>query len=106
METWKDQKTGLEWQVDPAAETMTWAEAKKYAAGLDPDGGGWRLPTKDELVGISGKNRPKELGGNGWYWSSSPVEDIGIYAWYVNFNYGDVGYNYDVDYDTHVRCVR
>ena len=40
-----------------------------------------------------------------WYWSSSPVEDIDDYAWFVFFNYGFVNY-YDVSNDIHVRCVR
>jgi formylglycine-generating enzyme required for sulfatase activity len=37
----------LEWQADVPEQKMTWAEAKAYAARL---GGGWRLPTRAELL--------------------------------------------------------
>jgi hypothetical protein len=102
METWKDPRTGLTWQVNPAPGWMAWAQAKKYAAGL---GNGWRLPTREELEMISGPNRPQELKGSGWFWSSSPVEGYDYYAWDVNFGYGHVNFGY-VYNDEHVRCVR
>ena len=106
FDLWRDPKTGLEWQVTPAPERMSLKDAKKYAKALDLDGGGWRLPTKDELVTISGTNRPKELrGANGWYWSSSPVEDDDDVAWDVYFSIGFVNY-VDVANDYSVRCVR
>ena len=44
-----------------------------------------------------------------WYWSSSPVEDGDILAWYVGFGGGyvaDFGVNYVGYYARHVRCVR
>ena len=74
--TWTDLETGLNWQVEPAPERMSWAAAKKYAANLDLNGGGWQLPAKDELVGISGRNRPGEL----TRWSgctASPLDEAG-----------------------------
>jgi len=40
-----------------------------------------------------------------WYWSSSPVEDLGGYAWYVDFDDGYV-YGGGVDGGKPVRCVR
>lgn len=51
---WKDPETGLEWEnweaPPPWAESgLTWAEANQYCAQLTLDGGGWQLPTVDEL---------------------------------------------------------
>ena len=72
----------------------------------------WRLPTKEELQGIlaiSGYPRidttwfPNTR--SSFYWSSSPDVGNSIYAWYVNFNNGDVYYNLR-DYDGAVRLVR
>ena len=99
---WVDPKTGLEWQVEPAPNAMTWKRAKEYAASL---GEGWRLPSEAELVEISGKYRPDELRGRGRYWSSSPVEDGGRYAWNVTFYDGYVGIG-AVGIGGRVRCVR
>ena len=45
------------------------------------------------------------IGTCSWYWSSSPVEDGGGYAWIVGFSIGDVSV-YDVSNDLRVRCVR
>jgi uncharacterized protein (TIGR02145 family) len=44
--TWTDSITGLEWQIDPAGETMGWDDARNHCAAL---GEGWRLPTVGEL---------------------------------------------------------
>jgi len=105
-ETWRDPKTGLEWQAVPPKRTMDWKKAQAYAKALDLHGGGWRLPTENELVTVSGGNRPRELCGVGdWYWSSSPVEDDGGRACYAGFHGGFVPNNV-VHYDVHVRCVR
>ena len=102
MKTWTDLETGLNWQVTPAPERMPWADAKKYAASLDLDGGGWRLATVNELVAVSPNS---DLEGSGWYWSSSPVEDVARGAWVVKFVYGFV-YVASVNAVSLVRCVR
>ena len=47
--TWKDLKTGLEWQYHSPGE-MSWYEALEYARSLSLDGrSDWRLPTAAEL---------------------------------------------------------
>ena len=104
-ETWVDPSTGLEWQVEPPRCDMAWAAAKKYANSLKLAGGGWHLPTKEELLTISGRNRHEALKGDGWFWSSSPVEDDDDCAWGVYFLYGSFSY-FGVHYDLHIRCVR
>lgn len=47
--TWTDATTGLTWQMPSAVHVMNWNEALDYCAGLYDEGGGWRLPSIDEL---------------------------------------------------------
>jgi len=47
----KDTKTGLEWKVGPDKDT-TWDEARSWVQSLNLDGGGWRMPTMEELSGL------------------------------------------------------
>ncbi|MBF0530410.1 MAG: DUF1566 domain-containing protein [Deltaproteobacteria bacterium] len=44
-----DSKTGLEWFVGPDKD-ITWKKAKYWAEHLTAAGGGWRLPTQQELA--------------------------------------------------------
>ena len=46
----KDTKTGLEWVAGPD-ENTDWLKAKTWVQNLDL-GGGWRMPTLDELEGL------------------------------------------------------
>ena len=46
-----DTKTGLEWIAGPDKDT-DWNEARSWVQGLNLDGGGWRMPTTDELKGL------------------------------------------------------
>jgi hypothetical protein len=63
-----------------ASLTMTFNEAKKYAARLDAHGHkDWHVPTKAELNVLF--NNPA-----GWYWSASPNDDWG--AWDQRFSDG------------------
>ena len=43
-----DTRTGLEWYAGPDKDT-NWKKAKSWAENLDAAGGGWRMPTCDEL---------------------------------------------------------
>lgn len=47
--TWTDPATGLAWQMPTAVNYMNWHDAMDYCDGLHLDGGGWRLPSIDEL---------------------------------------------------------
>ena len=72
----------------------------------------WRLPTKDELLGIvvSGTNPTIDTT---WfpntqtsiYWSRSPYEGFAHVAWYVSFDLG-TAYFISRDYQYRVRLVR
>jgi uncharacterized caspase-like protein len=70
----EDTKTGLEWFTDPD-KYLDWAEAKSWVKSLLIDGGGWRLPTINELrtlynEGSGTHNRtPLLIFDQYWVWS-------------------------------------
>ena len=70
----KDTNTGLEWKVGPDRDT-DWNEAKSWVQSLNLDGGGWRMPTMDELEGLfnhgkGDRNMTPLLKTTGWWvWS-------------------------------------
>ena len=81
----------------------------------------WRLPTKDELLGIVKTNAAAPMIDTDWfpntpqyglYWTSSPLAGVAHFAWYVNFYngyaYGDGRdyYYYGNDSGNLVRLVR
>ena len=51
-----DTTTHLQWYVGPNQDT-TWDQAAAWVKKLSVSGGGWRLPTLDELQGIYEKNK-------------------------------------------------
>ena len=65
----------------------------------------WRLPTKDELLGIVKTSEYPTI-DNSWfpntvdryYWTSSPYAGYANLAWYVNFYDGDAYYDIRVNY--------
>ena len=71
----KDTKTGLEWKVGPDKDT-TWEGAKSWVQSLNIDGGGWRMPTEDQLKslyreGVGTRNMTSLLKTTGWWvWTS------------------------------------
>ncbi len=50
----KDTKTGLEWKTGPDKNT-SWDQASSWVQNLNLDGGGWRMPTTDELITLYNK---------------------------------------------------
>ncbi len=122
--TWKDEKSGLTWQMTPTGGKMNWGKAKAHCAGLALAGHtDWRLPTLAELKSQvreendeQGCRRPHEMQGvcYWWYWSSSPVSDRADSAPTVLFNNTEalkfdgndtVGFE-EVNSTGAVRCVR
>ncbi len=114
--TWKDPKTGLEWQAESPGE-MTWHQAKKYAASLSLDGkDDWRLPTLAELETLLDRTQARSDGrapmreevpfrDERSYWSSTTFELDTKNAWIVMFN-GAYVLSYYKSNLYHVRCVR
>jgi hypothetical protein len=94
-----DNNSGLMWQK-ASAGVMRWNDASIYASGLSLAGhSGWRLPTKDELVGLYNSPCKKRMEVvSDWYWSSSPCAGIPGYVWKVSFTSGDVDRGYMGDH--------
>ena len=116
-DTWN----GLEWQREVSAEAMDWEQAKAYAASLDLDGGGWRLPTIEELFCLADRSRrdpsidtkafPKCP--RAFFWSatlykgdSSQDQDSPEYTWAVSFHTGFPDRKGNGYCTARVRCVR
>jgi len=114
--TWKDPKTGLEWQIESPGE-LTWNEALGYAKSLSLDGkDDWRLPTALELETLLDRSvlfdeiRPamrKEVPFRDTlsYWSSTTFAPNTYSAWIVMFN-GAYVLSYYKSNSYYVRCVR
>ncbi|MBC8434186.1 MAG: caspase family protein [Desulfobacterales bacterium] len=85
----KDSRTGLEWKAGPDMDT-DWNEARSWVQSLNLDGGGWRMPTMDELEGLYKKgvgerNMTPLLKTTGWWvWSGETKGSS---------NAGDFGFN-------------
>jgi len=88
----KDTNTGLEWKVGPYKVT-NWNQARFWVQSLNLDGGGWRMPTMDELEDLYKKGAGKfrnmtrllKTWGRTAVWSSE-IEGSG--AWYFYFDNG------------------
>jgi hypothetical protein len=109
-----DHTTGLEWQDDSDAKTVTksWDDAQTHCSTLSLDGGGWRLPTRKELASLSdyGRISPAinptfQNVASYTYWSSTTYEGGEDGAWNVYFGSGHAG-SYNKDRSYYVRCVR
>ena len=110
-----DTTTGLQWQDNTEAKTVTktWIEAINYCENLTLGGyNDWRLPNINELKSIvdRSKSNPAIVDTfinvvSSVYWSSTTIVEYKGNAWVVNFDDGNVhnGYKYSRPY---VRCVR
>jgi hypothetical protein len=88
----KDTNTGLEWLVGPDKDT-NWNEAKSWVQGLNLDGGGWRMPTMDELGGLykkgaGSRNMKPLLRTSGWWVWSGELESSSRVGFFT-FGYGE-----------------
>jgi hypothetical protein len=99
-----DPKTRLEWYVGPD-EATTYEEAVGWTKSLAVDGGGWRLPTINELgtlyqKGIGTRNMDPVFITTGWYvWAS--VRTLPKMA--LNFKKGRKIYKRRLDLTTDYR---
>jgi len=111
-----DNKTGLMWQDNSTAKNTKkdWQGALALCSQLRLAGhDDWRLPTIKELekvINLSQDNPAikegfKNVGGSGYYWSSTEHESSKEFAWMMNFKRGYEYNNYKT-YERYVRCVR
>ncbi len=88
-----DTQTNLMWtksgfQFDSA---MSWDGAMSRCQSFSIAGiSGWRLPNKDELLGLSGSGGPFTAVSHLGYWSSTSYELNSVWAYLVNVQYGSV----------------
>ena len=71
---------------------MNHYKAEEYARKLSLAGGGWRLPTREELRSLYDESKPsgadpKVNVGNKWVWTSELEQPSK--AWVFDFNMGD-----------------
>ncbi len=108
-----DVTTGLVWQRSDNGQAG-WEQAITYCEGLSFDGfSDWRLPTINELLSITDYSYSypsansivfPDINLTYGYWSSTVRASQTSYAWYVWFEYGNVGSsNIPLGY---FRCVR
>ena len=89
----KDISTGLEWIAGPDRDT-NWKEARSWVQSLNLDGGGWRMPTMDELESLHKKgkgdrNMTPLLKTTGWHvWSGETESSSYTYDFYFYYGYG------------------
>ena len=93
----RDTNTGLEWKAGPDKDT-NWDEARSWVQSLNLDGGGWRLPTRDELEGLYKKGASKSnmtplLKTNGWRVWSGETKGSSLACPY-NFYGGNWNWNF------------
>jgi hypothetical protein len=111
--TVKDNVTGLVWQRGFSDATKTWNDAKTYCRDLGLSGGGWRLPTRIELLSIVNlKTKDPAIDTtafpktpSAWFWTSTPFAGDSGYAWGVFFGHGSSD-DYGTTGTGWVRCVR
>ena len=112
-----DLATGLEWQDDvdfvQKPNDASGGTAITYCSDLTLDGGGWRLPSIEEMATLvdNGKYNSSVTDGvfqhfsSSYYWSSTTYADDSSSAWFMSFSYGYSG-SLNKTYDNYVRCVR
>ncbi len=110
-----DGVTGLEWQRTLDMETYPWSAASAYCSRLSIDGGGFRLPSRIELLSIVDFTQPGPLVDarifpdtpSDYFWTSSPIASDDSKAWSVHFGFGTIiASSSPVASTFHVRCVR
>ncbi|MCJ7693028.1 MAG: DUF1566 domain-containing protein [Sedimentisphaerales bacterium] len=83
-----DTNTGLEWFTGPDRD-ISLSEANTWVANLTVAGGGWRMPTREELKtlyqkGAGSRNMTRLLKITGWWVWSGETKDSSA-AWGFNF---------------------
>jgi hypothetical protein len=111
----RDETTRLEWLQAALADPLTHAEAEAACAATTQEGGGFRLPTRIELLSLvdyspNGKGMNTSVFGVSSFgvelWSSTPdALAPASRAWFVRFTNGESGTDSRGTMRA-VRCVR
>ncbi len=89
-----DSRTGLEWVVGPDGDT-NYAQAEQWVANCKVMGGGWRMPTCQELgtiyqQGVGELNMDSAFKTTGYYAWAEPRDSSS--AWLFGFDEGGEGW--------------
>ena len=110
--SWKDPKTGLEWQCESPGE-MTWDDALDYAGALLLNNkSNWRIPTIKELESLLDRTQYRPVMRDDVpfqdilsYWSSTTFAPDTKSAWILMFD-GAYILSYAKSNKYSIRCVR
>jgi hypothetical protein len=108
-----DTKTSLNWSQSLATSTFAWNDAVSYCSMLPLQGGGWRLPSQNELQTLVDETRahpsidPTAFPStpSDFFWTSSTVPSFPQYAWAISFDSGVTTLLTETQ-TAWVRCVR
>jgi hypothetical protein len=108
-----DTRTKLTWQRKGTEPSFTQSAAVSYCSGLQLANGGWRLPTRAELLSIVDPTRrapsmdPYAFAGEpDWaYWTSSRFVPEAGKGWIIGFTIGESS-DFETSVECSVRCVR
>lgn len=115
--TWRRCAEGMNWNGTTCvgkATKFSYGAAKKQATNVATQSGqAWRLPAKDELLGIVQKGKAKPLIDTAafpgtpaaLFWATRPEVEDNLNAWIVNFRNGHV-YGNTGSKAPHLRLVR
>ncbi len=110
-----DLVTGLEWQATVDEPKYAWRDAAGYCTGLDLDGGGFRVPSRIELLSIVDYTQPGPVldarvfpnTPSEPFWTASPLVSDAASAWSVHFGFATtIATASQTMTELHVRCVR
>jgi len=111
----RDQITQLEWVRSAPSELYAWQDASAYCDQLTVAGGGFRLPSRIELLSLLDPSRvspaidsdvfPDQPGSP--YWSDSPLADNHARRWAIELQFStQFALPRELDEPLRVRCVR
>jgi hypothetical protein len=110
-----DDVTGLAWQQAVGVEVRTWQDARDYCANLALAGGGFRMPSRIELLSLIDYTQttaaldavafPSAPAAE--FWTASPFAGSESSVWTVNFSFGTgFVFSSEIEQKHLVRCVR
>jgi hypothetical protein len=107
-----DTQTELTWQRAIPTTRANFADSQAYCAGLALDGGGWRLPSINELQTLVDETHNPSIDTaafpdtpSEYFWSSSLVIEDPTRAWTAFFTNGST-YPASLTASKYVRCLR
>ncbi len=121
----QDSQTDLEWFVGPD-RNVTWYDAQNWVTGMGSCGGGWRMPTIQEIGTLydpsqragtgyykGGRNFPAHvdpvfsaIGGGSWVWSGESVAADSVRSFNLHLGEGVVYSPLNTLYSTRAFAVR